>query len=118
VFHLRQRSAGGVSCLHAAMSYEEQWVPAVPGRRWRLSCPGNLVRHLDGQECGELTDCPGPDVRHRGNVMHHRFTGTREGEVVPVPGSGAEHCLRCQDAVDAGFYADQVAEYLGRKGAQ
>jgi hypothetical protein len=115
VFHLRQKSKGGVSCLHSAMDYEERWVPAGAGRRWRLSCPGNLVRHLDGQECSELTDCPGPDVRHGGNVMTHQFRGTPEGGVVPFPGSGAEHCRRCLDAVDAGFYAGQVAEYLARK---
>jgi hypothetical protein len=118
VFHLREKSKGGVSCLHAAMDYEERWVPAGPARRWRLSCPGNAIWHVDGRECAELDDCPGQDVRHRGNVMQHRFTGTREGEVVPVPGSGAEHCRRCQDAVDAGFYADQVTEYLARKAAE
>lgn len=115
VFHLRRRSAGGVSCLSAAIGYEEKWVPAEGGRRWRLSCPGNVVRHLDGQECSELGYCPGPGAWHRGNVTSHRFTGTAEGEVIPVPGSGAEHCLRCQDAVAAGFYAGQVAEYLARK---
>ena len=37
VFHLRRQSKGGVSCLYSAMDYEEQWVPAGAGRRWRLS---------------------------------------------------------------------------------
>jgi hypothetical protein len=115
VFHLRVKSAGALYCLSAAVGYEEKWVAAAPGRRWRLSCPGNVVRHLDGQECSELTDCPGPDARHRGNIMLHRFTGTPDGQVVPVLGSGAEDCRRCLDAVDAGFYAREQAEYLARK---
>jgi hypothetical protein len=115
VFYLRLKSAGGLPCLSGAVRYEEKWVPAVPGRRWRLSCPGNVVRHLGGQECSEMADCPGPGVRHRGNVISHRFTGTHGGEVVPVPGSGAERCRRCLDAVDAGFYARGQAEYLARK---
>lgn len=118
VFHLRRRSPGGKSCLSAAIDYEERWVPAGEGRRWRLSCPGNVVRHLDGQECSEFGDCPGPDVWHGGNVISHRFTGTREGEVVPVLGSGADDCRRCLDAVAAGFYAEQVAEYLTRKAVE
>lgn len=116
VFHLRKQVKGGLSCLSAAASYEEKWVPAGQGRRWRLSCPGNVVRHVDGLECSEL-GCPGPGARHRGNSIVHRFTGTPEGEVVPVPGSGADKCCRCLDAVAAGFYADQVAEYLARKAA-
>jgi hypothetical protein len=115
VFHLRQKSAGGLHCLASAVGYEEKWVPVAPGRRWRLSCPGNVVRHLDGRECSELADCPDPDGRHHGDVMSHRFTGTADGEIVPVLGSGAEGCRRCLDAVDAGFYAREQAEYLARK---
>jgi hypothetical protein len=118
VFHLRHKSAAGLHCLSGAVGYEKKWVPAMPGRRWRLSCPGNVVRHLDGQECSELADCPGPGVRHRGNSIFHRFTGTPEGEVAPVLGSGAEHCRRCLDAVDAGFYAREQAEYLARKNGE
>jgi hypothetical protein len=114
VFHLRQGTVAQ-SCLSAAVGYEEKWVAAAPGRRWRLSCPGNVVRHLDGLECSELADCPGPDARHHGNTISHRFTGTPGGEVVPVLGSGAEHCRRCLDAVDGGFYAREQAEYLARK---
>ena len=114
-FHLRRKAAGGLSCLSAAALYEEKWVPAVPGRRWRLSCPGNVVAHLDGRECSETADCPGTGVRHRGGFMSHRFAGTLDGQVVPVAGSGAEHCRRCLDAVDAGFYAREQAEYLARK---
>jgi hypothetical protein len=113
-FHLRQKSKGGMWCRSAAIAYEEKWVAAGTGRKWRFSCPGNLVRHLDGQECTELAECPG-SVRHLGNVMNHRFYGSGEGEVLPILGTGAEHCRRCQDAVDAGFYADQQAEYLARK---
>lgn len=115
VFHLRVRSAGGQYCLSAAVGYEEKWVAAAPGRRWRLSCPGNVIRHVDGRECSELVDCPGEGARHHGDVMSHRFTGTADGEVVPVLGSGAEDCRRCLDVVDAGFYAREQAEYLARK---
>lgn len=115
VFHLRVKSPDGLRCLSEAIGYEERWVPAVPGRRWRLSCPGNVVRHVDGQECSELADCPGDDARHHGNRMLHRFTGTPDGQVVPVMGSGAEDCRRCLDAVDGGFYAREQAEYLARK---
>lgn len=115
VFHLRRKSSGGRSCLNDAIRYEEQWTAAAPGRLWRLSCPGHVIRHVDGLECSELGYCPGPDVWHRGNSTFHQFTGTRDGEIVPVLGSGADKCRRCLDAVAAGFYAEQVAEYLARK---
>lgn len=82
VFHAR-RSGG---CRSAAMSYEERWVKAGEGRHPHLSCPGELIIHVDGPECSEDPYCPGPEVLHRASFMNH----TRyEGNV---------RCLRCADA--------------------
>jgi hypothetical protein len=79
VFHLR--SKGG--CLHAAVVYEKRWVQAAEGRRCRLSCPGNLILHLDGHECSEDPFCPGRRASHSGSFMDHRY--------------GNYRCLRCAD---------------------
>jgi hypothetical protein len=102
-FHLRRRSKGGRSCPSAAMAYEERWVPAAEGRRWRLSCPGHVVRHVDGTECQAEPECPGPGAYHR-NGISHQFYRTGNGAVLPVIGMGAEKCRRCLDAVEGGIF--------------
>ena len=81
VFHLRRK--GG--CRSDAAGYEKRWVAAEDGRRWRLQCPGKLVRHVDGDECSEDPFCPGGDASHGTFISH-------------VYGS-APRCLRCQDAL-------------------
>jgi hypothetical protein len=83
VFHTRRKPG----CLGEAMRYEEKWVPAGEGRRWRYRCPGKLIVHADGPECSEDPLCPGPRMRHHA-VMDHRH--------------GDYHCLRCQDAAARG----------------
>jgi hypothetical protein len=102
-FHLRRKARGGLSCPSAAMSYEERWVPAAEGRRWRLSCPGHVVRHVDGTECQAEPECPGPEACHR-NGITHQFYRTGNGSVMPVTGMGAERCRRCLDAVEGGIF--------------
>lgn len=98
VFHLRAKG----TCAWQAMKYEEQWVAAEPGRKWRLQCPGRMIRHLDGGECDAWPDCPGTEVKHR-DEMHHSFREVRRGgrvAYIPVPGMGAEKCRRCLDAAE------------------
>jgi hypothetical protein len=82
VFHLRAQ------CFHWAIKYERHWVPAEPGRRWRLQCSGENRRHEDGWECTQAADCPGADAYHRNRVWcAHQET----------------RCLRCVDARAAGL---------------
>lgn len=111
VFHLRQRSKGGRHlCRSAAISYEERWVPAGEGRRWRISCPGRCIRHVDGLECAEEPVCPGPEAWHGGDVMSHRFYRTGDGAVMPVMGTGADKCRRCLDAVEGGIFERRLRD--------
>ena len=85
VFHAR-RSGG---CRHAAMTYEKRWVKAGEGRRPRLSCPGNVIVHVDGAECTEDPHCPGPGVQHQSFMNHKLYQGN-------------VRCLRCADALARG----------------
>jgi hypothetical protein len=97
VFHLRRKG----QCRSGAASYEKRWVPAAGGRRWRLQCPGRLVRHLDGNECSEDPFCPGGNAVHH-TFICHVFTRSPDGSVCPMPGLGGEDCLRCKDVVERG----------------
>lgn len=90
LFHLRRK------CLSGAIQYERQWVPAAEGRRWRLSCPGRLIIHVDGPDCTEDPLCPGPQARHGTFANHPSMLAAR------VMGFGAEDCLRCSDALARG----------------
>lgn len=109
VFHRRRRSKGGRHlCRSAAISYEERWVPAEEGRQWRLTCPGNVVRHVDGLDCSEPL-CPGAEAFHR-NGIAHQFYRTGDGKVAPVTGMGAEKCRRCLDAVEGGIFERRLRD--------
>lgn len=89
VFHLRQR------CRSAAWRYEKKWVPAEPGRLWRLECPGKTRRHADAWDCTEGAVCPGSGVLHRDQSVCDGFGGT-------VAGGARFPCVRCVDARAAG----------------
>jgi hypothetical protein len=93
VFHLRRKG----HCRSAAASYEKRWVAAEEGRRWRLQCPGKLIRHVDGDECTEDPFCPGGNASH-GTFMSHVFGRLPDGTVRSVYGSDFR-CLRCEDAL-------------------
>lgn len=94
VFHSRR--TGG--CLSDAMSYEKRWVAADEGRRWRLQCPGHLVRHVDGDECSGDPHCPGGKVRHN-SFACHRYNRFPDGSFQSCYGADFR-CLRCEDALE------------------
>ena len=93
VFHLRRRG----DCRSAAASYEKRWVTAEEGRRWRLQCPGKLVRHVDGDECTEDPHCPGGNAHH-GTYTSHAYGRLPDGSVRSVYGPDLR-CCRCEDAL-------------------
>ncbi|WP_435109792.1 hypothetical protein [Nocardiopsis synnemataformans] len=82
VFHTRS------SCDHLARAYEERWVAAAPGRTRRLSCPGDLITHIDGTECTAPLECPGFTTAHRSSERHVIGTSLTE-----------TRCTRCKDAL-------------------
>lgn len=91
VFHTRASN-----CLAEAIRYERRWVPSAAGRKWRLQCPGRLTVHVDGTECSELGDCPGPGVQHQVYSQHAFTFAGRPGPVLAPGAAGA--CTRCRDA--------------------
>jgi len=93
VFHLRGK--GG--CLGGAIRYEKRWVAAEEGRRWRLRCPGKLIRHVDGDECSEDPFCPG-NVSHNSFICH-RYGRLPDGSLPSAYGPDFR-CLRCEDALE------------------
>ena len=93
VFHRRRKG----HCLSAAMTYEKRWVAAEEGRRWRLQCPGKLIRHVDGDECSEDPYCPGGGVSHN-TFMSHVYGRLPDGSVRSAYGADFR-CLRCEDAL-------------------
>ena len=94
VFHLRRKG----HCRSAAASYEKRWVAAEEGRRWRLQCPGELVRHVDGDECTEDPLCPGGGVLH-GAFTSHAYGRLPDGGLRSIWGADFR-CLRCEDAFE------------------
>ena len=94
VFHLRRKG----SCRSAAAGYEKRWIAADETRRWRLQCPGKLVRHVDGDECSEDPLCPGSGVNH-GTFIRHSYGKLPDGTVQSAYGSSFR-CLRCEDAIE------------------
>lgn len=63
-FHTRK------ACYWTASDYEKAWIAADPSRPWRLYCPGDLVRHMDGPACSEGDRCAGATVYHRSTEDH------------------------------------------------
>jgi hypothetical protein len=94
VFHLRRKG----QCRSAAASYEKRWVAAREGRRWRLQCPGKLIRHVDGDECTEDPFCPGGNASH-GTFIRHSYGRLPDGSIRSVYGADFR-CLRCEDALE------------------
>ena len=94
VFHRRRKG----HCLSDAFSYEKRWVPAEEGRRWRLQCPGSLIRHVDGDECTEDPHCPGGGAHH-GTYACHSYNRFPDGSFQSCYGKDFR-CLRCEDALE------------------
>ena len=94
VFHLRRKG----QCRRTAASYEKRWIAADESRRWRLQCPGKLVRHVDGDECSEDPLCPGADASH-GTFIRHSYSVLPDGSVRSAYGPDFR-CLRCEDALE------------------
>jgi len=94
VFHLRRKG----QCRSDAASYEKRWVAAGEGRRWRLQCPGKLIRHVDGDECTEDPFCPGGDASHN-TFTCHAYGRLPDGSARSVYGVDFR-CLRCEDALE------------------
>lgn len=94
VFHLRRKGR----CLSDAHGYEKRWIAAEEGRRWRLQCPGKLVRHVDGDECSEGPLCPGGNASHH-TFIRHSYGRLPDGTVQSVYGTDFR-CCRCEDALE------------------
>lgn len=94
VFHLRRKG----QCRSDAHSYEKRWVAAGEGRRWRLQCPGRLIRHVDGDECTEDPFCPGGNTSHN-TFTRHVFGRLPDGSIQSAYGPDFR-CLRCEDELE------------------
>ncbi len=85
LFHTRSK------CWNAAFDYDKRWAAAEPGRRGKLSCPGNVTRHADGtaecllgENCAGEKDALGEWMRHAGlETRHYPAWVGRDGQTRP-----------------------------------
>jgi hypothetical protein len=80
VFHIAaSRKSHRGTCRSEAISYEEKWIAAAPGRASRLVCAGVLFRHYQASECTFGSACPGEDAEHGRYAYCTTIVGTFEG---------------------------------------